>query len=319
MNKSSRFFILTTLLILVILLIINPLPYVNGAIEGLKLFIFKVFPVMLPFFIITRMLTSLGLGYYLSKIFLKPTKFLYNSSPIGGYIFALSSLSGYPLGAKLIADCVENGSLENDEAKSIIAYTSTSGPVFILGTIGVVLLNDYKAGCIILIAHILGAVLNGLLYRGNSYNENQIVLLKFDINSIFSDALTASIYSILQVGVSIIFLNVISVAINQLSLIEIIFAICNKYQINGNVLEGIVYGLVEITNGVNIISQSNLKIKDIIVIITTIISFGGLSVYMQSMTFLGKAKISGKYFLLTKITHALIAYVVSSILVAIFY
>jgi hypothetical protein len=85
------------------------------------------------------------------------------------------------------------------------------------------------------------------------------------------------------------------------------------------VLEGIVYGLVEITNGVNIISQSNLKTKDIIVIITTIISFGGLSVYMQSMTFLGKAKISGKYFLLTKITHALIAYVVSSILVAIFY
>lgn len=319
MNKSSRFFILTTLLILVILLIINPLPYVNGAIDGLKLFIFKVFPVMLPFFIITRMLTSLGLGYYLSKIFLKPTKFLYNSSPIGGYIFALSSLSGYPLGAKLIADCVENGSLESDEAKSIIAYTSTSGPVFILGTIGVVLLNDYKAGCIIFIAHILGALLNGLLYRGNRYNENQIVLLKFDINSIFSDALTASIYSILQVGVSIIFLNVISVAINQLGLIEIIFAICNKFQINGNVLEGIVYGLVEITNGVNIISQSNLKTKDIIVIITTIISFGGLSVYMQSMTFLGKAKISGKYFLLTKITHALIAYVVSSILVAIFY
>ena len=319
MNKNSRFFILTTLLILVVLLIINPLPYVNGAIAGLKLFIFKVFPVMLPFFIITRMLTSLGLGYYLSKIFLKPTKFLYNSSPIGGYIFALSSLSGYPLGAKLIADCVENGSLENDEAKSIVAYTSTSGPVFILGTIGVVLLNDYKAGCVILICHLLGAVLNGLLYRGSGYNENQIALLKIDTSSIFNDALTSSIYSILQVGVSIVFLNVVSVVLKQLNLIEFIFEIYNQHQINAKAFEGVVYGLVEMTNGISIISQSGLKIKDIIVIISTIISFGGLSVYMQSMMFLGKAKISGKYFLLTKITHAMFAYVVSSIVVAILY
>ncbi len=274
---------------------------------------------MLPFFIITRMLTSLGLGYYLSRVFVKPTKFLYNSSPIGGYIFALSSLSGYPLGAKLIADYVENGSLDIDEAKSITAYTSTSGPVFVIGTIGVILLDDYKAGCIILISHLIGAILNGLIYKGNKYNESKISLLKIDINSIFSDALISSIHSILQVGASIIFLNIFSVAIKQLNFTEFILIFCNKYKINYKALEGIVYGLVEITNGISIISKTGLKIKDMIVIISTIISFGGLSVYMQSMTFLGKAKISGKYFLVTKITHAILTYVVSSILVTMIY
>ena len=289
-----------------------------ATIEALKMFITKVFPTMFPFFIITRILTILGLGNMFVKLLKRPIKLLYNCSGIGGYVFVLSILSGYPIGAKLVADFVKNGIISQDEAKKIISFTSTSGPLFIIGTIGVNLLGDYNAGVVILVSHFLSAILNGILYRGQT-NARLGVSLPINENAdFFNDAITSSIQAILQVASSIVFLNVLIVALNDLNIIDIFANTLSIFGLDKGVSKGISIGLIEITKGIYDMASSN-KIKDIIVPISTIISFGGISVMVQSMSFLRTIGISTKYYLLTKTSQAIISYVLSTLLVLMLY
>jgi hypothetical protein len=51
--------------------------------------------------------------------------------------------------------------------------------------------------------------------------------------------------------------------------------------------------------------------------LTALLSFGGFSIHLQSQMFLSSCKIKYKYFLLTKITHSIIALIISAIFSAI--
>ena len=177
MNKRSRFFIFAALFLLLILIIIAPKVYIDGAMQGFDLFLYKVFPSLFPFFIITRLLTMLGIGNLISKVLSKPLKYAYNSHPIGGYILLLSMISGYPIGAKLVSEYVKVGIIDVDDAKTIIPYTSTSGPMFILGVIGTQILGDYKAAVFVLISHFLAALINGVVFR---LSTNSGLLIDFN-------------------------------------------------------------------------------------------------------------------------------------------
>ena len=47
----------------------------------------------------------------------------------------------------------------------MLTFCSTSGPLFMLGAVGAGMLSSPAAGAVIALAHYLGALLNGLLYR----------------------------------------------------------------------------------------------------------------------------------------------------------
>lgn len=300
-----------------VLFIIDPIKYMNATIDGAVMFIEKVFPSLFPFFIIVKCLTALGVGNILYKYFEKPTRLLYNTSPLGGYVLVISMLSGYPLGAKLVTELVQSGQIEHGDARKIISFTSTSGPLFVLGTVGMKLLGDYKAGVIIFISHILGALVNGLLYRGEGNSSRDVFINHTVDDDFFNSAISSTISSILQVGASIIFLNLISVALQDTMILDfttkMVYLICK----NEGVAYGVSVGFVEITKGISILSTQ--KIKDIIVPISTIISFGGLSVMIQSMSFLRKIGIKSSYYILTKISQAILTFAISTILALILY
>lgn len=319
MNKRSRFFIFAALFLLLILIIIAPKVYIDGAMQGFDLFLYKVFPSLFPFFIITRLLTMLGIGNHISKVLSKPLKYAYNSHPIGGYILLLSMISGYPIGAKLVSEYVKVGIIDVDDAKTIIPYTSTSGPMFILGVIGTQILGDYKAAVFVLISHFLAALINGVVFRRST---NSGLLIDFNEettnSSFFNDAIQQSIISIAQVGANIIIMNVFLIALSKLGIINLIAKGISAFGIEIDFSLGIAYAMFEMTQGVNLISQSVDKIKDIIVALSVIISFGGVSIIMQSMIFLSKIGIKASYFIVTKISHAIIAYIVASLLVLLY-
>ena len=301
-----------------ILVIVNPQKYMEATLDGFMLFGTKVFPSLFPFFLLTKILTALGVGSLCSKIFSRPIESLYKTSPLSGYILSISMISGYPVGARLVTDYASNGYLSNDEVKTIISFTSTSGPLFILGTVGVKMLGNYKAGMIIMASHFIATILNGLLYRGKSSNNLSILPIEEMPESFINDAIYSTITSMLQVGGSIIFLNLIIVVLQDLKVLHFLSHTLNWIGMESIVSEGISIGLVEITKGVSIISKAK-EIKDIIVPIATIISFGGVSVMLQSMVFLKQVGISSRYYLVTKASQAILTYFISSILVALLY
>ena len=56
---------------------------------------------------------------------------------IGAYAFIMGIISGYPVGAKIVTEFRKNGNCSRAEAERLLSFTNNSGPLFIIGTIGV--------------------------------------------------------------------------------------------------------------------------------------------------------------------------------------
>ena len=72
--------------------------------------------------------------------------------------------------------------------------------------------------------------------------------------------------------------------------------------------KGFIKGLLEMTVGCNSIAESGeLTLLYQCILCTFLISFGGFSVYAQSMSMLSGLNIGSVYYLATKLTHGLLA------------
>ena len=56
---------------------------------------------------------------------------------VGAYALIMGIISGYPVGAKIVTEFRLNGDCSKAEAERLLAFTNNSGPLFIIGTIGV--------------------------------------------------------------------------------------------------------------------------------------------------------------------------------------
>ena len=307
------------ILILLIAIVVNPAVYITSCLNGLVVWATVVLPALLPFMFFTKTLTELGVADILATKFkLFPKIFKVPSVAI--YVFVLSILSGYPVGAKIVADLYENGSITKEEAYKITTFTSNSGPMFILGSVGIGMLASKKLGIIILISHILGALINGLLYRNHKEKNveiNKKIILKN--NSSIGELMWNTVHSVLIIGGFIALFFVIIEILNNLNIfypISNLFSkICN---LDINIFNSIFNGIFEITRGCLDISKLGLSEFFTGVLCTFIISFGGLATTMQALVFLKKFDMKMSFFLKQKITHAIFASAISALLLLIF-
>ena len=148
-----------------IMMLVKPDYYLNSARRGLSLYATSVLPSLFPFYFFSLLLTYIGSARVVSGVFQKPVKLLYNAPKESAYVLLLSMLSGYPVGASMTSELYKAGSITQKEAKSIAAFASTSGPIFMLGTVGSAVFENVRVGVVILVAHYLSAILNGLIFR----------------------------------------------------------------------------------------------------------------------------------------------------------
>lgn len=309
--KSNKFAILV-LLFICFIFAINPQIYANSCLNAISVWAIKIFPVMFPFFIFTRIIVNLSENKpnFLDKFFNKA----YNT-PIGGFkTFFLSALSGYPMGAKLICVQFDEKTITTADAKKMLAYCSISGPMFMLGTVGMSILHSYKAGLIILISNLLASLINGFLYRGKHVKSKEIKYTPKKPNFNLGEHINDSLNSILMVGAYIILSFLIIDMLQNLNIIQIISnTICGVFNINNNqnVVDSILCGILEITHGIIDLNNTNINLEVKAIIASSLIAFGGLSVFLQSSHFLEKLKIKKRYILLQKITQAIICLFIS--------
>ena len=323
--KILIFFATIFLLFLILALIINPKKYINSCYSGLLTWATCVLPSLLPFFIITKILTELK---SLDKFFAKTkciTNFLFKAPSVSGYIFCMSIISGYPVGAKLIEEFYSKNLISTKDANKLTTFCSTSGPLFIIGTVGSIMFNNVKVGYVLFLAHILSAILNGILYRKFYVgNKNEITQKtdKTDYSSILSSSMSSSIMSVMIVGgfIAIFYmiidiLNGFNILPQFANMIEYVF---NVFGIK-NCGSAISNGIIEVTRGCLDLSKLNLNIKTVCVLTSGLIAFGGFSIHFQALSFLTKCKINVKFYFLQKITQTIFACVTSYILSLMFF
>lgn len=309
------------------LLISNPARYNKSIISGFMLFANCVFPGLFPFLVLTKILTELGTIKLLSTRLTRVTQRAYNVPGEAGFVFIMSALCGYPMGARLTADLIKNKAIPECDALKVLSFCSVSGPIFAIGTVGVAMFKSFKVGAIIYVSHIISSLLIGLIFC-RSPQKNVLKTPSFDnpskikkltqtvpatqpasIDKIISDGVYSAISTITIVGA---FVTLFFMLIDMLSATNILLPLENLINSGLHVFgesrslgRGVVCGIVEMTRGCSELAKFGISASTVS-LASLLLSFSGLSIIMQSLTLLSGIKIKiGKYFL-QKITHALL-------------
>ncbi len=319
-NTKIKYVILSLLVLFIIFCFaINPKYYMQQTLNGFNVFLNNVFPALFPFFVFSKILTGLNCVGDFSSYFGKITKKLYNTSGISAYVFFMAVISGYPVGAKVVSELYYEKQLTNSEVNRVICFTSTSGPLFIIGTVGVSLLGSFKCGVIMLFCHIIASLINGLLYRKKDL-QNETIKLKYtnsfnipNLNNVISESVYNSVVSIALVGAYIIVFFVIISMINNLKLFEPICFVLSKIGVNRNITNSVLNGLIELTRGCIDISNMSISLRLKTILCGGLISFGGLSVAFQGFAFLQKCNVKFSFYIKQKISHCVISLILLTI------
>lgn len=110
--------------------------------NGLLLWANSVVPALLPFFIATELLGHTSVVSSIGKLLNKYMRPIFNVPGIGAYALIMGIISGYPVGAKIVTDFRKNGQCSKAEAERLLAFTNNSGPLFIIGTVGIAMFGD---------------------------------------------------------------------------------------------------------------------------------------------------------------------------------
>ncbi len=233
-------------------------------------------------------------------------------------------VSGYPMGAKIVSSFKSQGICTNEEAERLIAFTNNSGPLFIIGTVGIGLFKDTNTGILLFVTHILACLTVGFLFRWWKSRKKRTALLKENSNAmpskislsnlgeILANSIMSAINTIFLIGGFIVLFSVIISIFKSSGILhtvsDFINPVLNAIGIPASYSEGIITGLLELTNGVcNIAMINNKSISINIIICAFLLGFGGISITLQILSITSKAKISIKPYIVGKLLQGVFA------------
>lgn len=297
-----------TILIVVfnVFLLIYPRVVLAAAKEGLLLWFNSVLPSLLPFIVSANLLMALGFSRLMGGILAPVMGRVFRLPGAGGFALVTGLTSGYPVGAKTVADLLRKGELSTRNGQHLLAFCNNAGPLFVIGVVGVGLFNSSLVGYLLWTTHVLASLVLGVLLRGTSgdfENVNSESLseawLKYrtykpHIGKALADAVRNAMDSLVFIGGLIIFFSVIT-AVAETAL-----------SFDNDIYNGLLAGIAEVTGGVRRISMLGQNAVTLGAA-AFIVAFGGFSIHAQTFHFTAGTGIRAVPYLLAKIFHGIIA------------
>jgi sporulation integral membrane protein YlbJ len=310
--------------IFIITLVLYSKSNLQAAKEGILLWANNVVPSLFPFFVATEILCSTNIINSIGKILEKPVRKIFNVPGEGAIAFVMGIISGYPTGAKMVSNFREQKICNKEEAERLLAFTNNSGPLFIIGTVGISLFKSVNIGYKLLLIHIISCLLVGVIFRNwkkNSFKnytsilktENKKEVYLKDIGEILGNSIKHSVITILNIGGFVVIFSVIISILNSIGFFNIIFNICESFNISGELGNAVISGIIELTNGVKNISRFSIS-KMNLCLTSFMIGFGGISVMLQVWSIISKYNISIKPYIYGKLLQGFLAFMLTAIL-----
>lgn len=264
---------------------------------SLNIWITSLLPALFPFFIVSDILINYDVIKYFPKVIRNSIKYLFNVSDNGLVIILLSMLSGFPSNARNIKNMYLDKKITKEEGEHLLYFTHFSNPMFILGTIPLIL-NSNKISKYILISHYLANILLGICLRKynrvNDSNNSNYKEDKHNFGLVLTTSIRKSLDSVLGIlGTLTVFLIISTLLINFFNL--------------DNTSSLLVKSILELTSGLKELGSYNLLDKYLLIISSCILSFGGLSVHMQVINELVDTDISYKNYFIGRILQVVLS------------
>jgi len=308
--KKSTFGFSALSCFLIYALLCYPSAMLAASAESIRIWLTKVFPSLFPFAAACGILLRMGTAERLSIFFRPVMKILFGLKGISAFPFFLGSLSGYPMGAKLTAQLYETKQITLPEAQHILVFSGNPGPLFLIGTIGAGFFGMPIFGYLLFASCFLAALLTGMLWRfrqPSSANHQQIFPCRksMPLTEALSLSVSDAVDTLLLIGGYMIFFSAVSEAMKQTGTFSLLSERVHFLPFSAKTLQGICSGLLEMTNGAYLLSQSSDALRLRLSLVAFLVSFGGLSVLGQTFGVLSAVPISKKDYLKGKAFHAL--------------
>lgn len=308
---------------------------VSAARSGLQLWATAVIPSLFPFFISTELLSYTNLISLLGKGMKKIMMPLFQVPGECFFPFLMGFLSGYPVGAKIVTQFYHSGICSKEQAERLLAFTNNSGPLFIVGTVGITLFGSTQIGILLLVTHILSSISIGILLgvyhrfhkkKNLSFSSTPHIsnLAKIDcsfshLGEILGSSIINATQTILLIGGFVVFFSVVLSILKQshilTALANLINPLLSIFHINTTFATPILTGILELTNGVQAVTQiMNKEISIRIILCALLLGFGGISVFLQVFSISAKEKLSMKPYFIGKSLQGILAALYTSLL-----
>lgn len=313
--------------IIAICLILFSKSNLEAAKSGLSLWANNVVPSLFPFFVITELLSSTNLIYYLGKIFNKIMRPLFHVPGEGSFPFIMGLISGYPVGGKIVSDMRIKKLCTKDEGERLLAFTNNSGPLFIISSVGISLFGDTNTGLLLLCTHILACITVGILLAKFSLSKSKNVKnastfstpitkqneihLK-DLGSLLGKSIQNATSTILMIGGFVVIFSIIISILEKTYILSFFSSFISPFlQFIGFdklFATPILSGIVELTNGVSMVAKIGIKnISQNVILASFLLGFGGISVLLQVFSIVAKTDLSMKKYVIGKLLQGLFA------------
>lgn len=294
-------------------LVLAPKLCTEAAGEGIVLCIKVIIPSLFPFFVCSKILISNGFAEFISKPFslLMP---VFKVPPCGGFAFIMGIISGCPVGAKTVMDLYSQGLCTKTEAQRMVCFCNNSGPLFIMSAVAASMLGISECGVILYTSHILSAVAVGIImsfYRRD--NQNMITAFPQQRKKSFLNFGEIISESVALTGYVCGFVIFFAVAIGILQYSGFLEGITANHS-GGGLLCGILYGMLEMTNGINLLCEYPLS-STLLCCISFVAGFGGLSVIMQVSGIISEYGLSPTTFTFAKLLQGIISAAITGVLI----
>ena len=285
---------------------------------GLHLWANSVVPSLFPFFIATELLSHTNIIYYLGVTLNRIMRPLFNVPGEGAFALIMGIISGYPTGAKIISNFKEKHICSNEECERLLAFTNNSGPLFIVGTVGVSLFGDSKTGFLLLFTHILACLTVGFIFRFwkckdkknyRNYFDDSKPLVNFrNLGEVIGTSIKSATNTVMMIGGFVVLFSVITSMLQNSYFFDILAFVTSPIltilNIDNTFIEGFYTGIIELTNGVQQICSIPTKNLSLAIILCAfLLGFGGFSVMLQVLSITSKNNISIKPYIIGKVLH----------------
>lgn len=262
--------------------------------EGISLWAVSVLPSIFPFLFLTAILSGLNAFSAFSRRISPFFQRVFNVSGTGGSAFLLSVISGYPVGARTVADCHARGALAQGELFRLACLCSTTGPVFAVGVVGGAMLKNATLGLLLFACHLISVVAVSLLLRIRSPKIDRPPVRPVRQDVPLFDSVYQSIVSVLCVGGSI----ALFACFSQMA--------CDVMHLSAYpLLEAVVRGLLEMTTGCALLAATPSPLH--VSLCCFFVTFGGLCVLLQQLAFLQPVGIKALPFLGVKLLQGVLS------------
>lgn len=146
-------------ILLAIAIVSSPESSFAASLQGLKLWWTLVFPALLPFLMLSEMLTASGFVHGFGVLLEPLMTRIFGLPGAGGWTLAQGITAGFPGGAGGVAQLHKQGSITDNEAGRLASLAHFASPVTLLIVVGVALLHSPGVGYGLLAIHWLSGLL----------------------------------------------------------------------------------------------------------------------------------------------------------------